>query len=184
MKQKIALIVISALVLTCLGGCGRRHTQNQNRGDPYYPTANRAEEQRERDSSIPTDRLPENPSFEERNNYNPTDGDSLFAGCTLSGTVNEFSNDGCKLTPTIQEGNTASQAAPGYEEESELVNIIYDEGCIFQIAYVNLVNGAVTYEASSTEDVKKQTSLIIYGTYDSGNNLVADHIYIYRSTEG
>lgn len=187
MKQKIALIVIAMLMLACLGGCGKQNAQNQSNNDSSCSTVNQTGEQleqRDSDNDDLTDEQSNIPSSGVTQDSDPVDGDQLFAGCTLTGTVTEFSSNGCKITPTIQEGDVAYEAAPGYEDESELINIIYDEECSFQISYVNRLNGAVTYDTASIEDVKKQTSLIIYGTYDSENNLVADHIYIYRSTEG
>lgn len=184
MKQKLALMVIAVLMLVCPGGCGKQDVQRQSNTISPYAAADQASEQPEQHDSENNSQIDEQPDSSENQDSSPADGNQLFAGCTLTGTVTEFSDDGCKITPTIQEGDLAYEAAPGYEDEAELINIIYDEKCSFRMAYVNRLNGAVTYDTASPEDVKKQTSLIIYGTYDSNNILVADHLYIYRSTEG
>lgn len=173
MKQKSALIIITMLVIACLGGCGKQAAQNPSSNASMSLDSNQqleeADIEKGQDDSSGTD---------------PADGDQLFAECTLTGTVTEFSDDGCKITPTFQNGAIAYEAAPGYEDESDMVNIIYDKECSFRIANVNIVTGNVVYDAATTEDVKKQTHILIYGVYDSENNLIADHIYIYRSTEG
>lgn len=192
MKPKISLIVIAVLMLACLEGCGKQngddqgsnHSYTSDANQTYDSDANQTDERQNSDNGNLTNRQSESPSYEEIQDNSPADGEQLLAGCTLTGTVTEFSGDGCKITPTIQEGNVAYEAAPGCEDESKLIHIIYDEECSFQISYINRLNGTVTYSTASIEDVKKQTSLIIYGTYDSENNLAADHIYIYRSTEG
>lgn len=164
MKNKCTLIVIALLIIGCLGGCGKKLSQNQSDIHSSFDQSDA-------------------PHSESAQDGNPTDGDQLFAGCTLTGTVTEFSSTGCKITPTFQDGNVAYEAAPGYEDESELINIIYDEACSFQISNISVLSGNVAYDSASIEDVKKQTSLIIYGEYDAENNLIADHIYIYRGTE-
>ncbi len=168
MKNKCTLIVIALLIIGCLGGCGQKTNQDQSGIPSSFSTSEQTND---------------NQTKETTQDSNPADGDQLFAGCTLTGTVTEFSSTGCKITPTFQDGNIAYEAAPAYEDESELINIIYDETCSFQISNINVLSGSVAYDSASIEDVKKQTHLIIYGEYDSENNLIADHIYIYRSTE-
>ena len=176
MKNKCTLIVIALLIIGCLGGCGKRSSQDQSNIHSSFSTSEQTNDDQPKDQS-------DAPHSETAQDGNPTDGDQLFAGCTLTGTVTEFSSTGCKITPTFQDGNVAYEAAPGYKDESELINIIYDEVCSFQISNINVLSGNVAYDSASIEDVKKQTRLIIYGEYDAENNLIADHIYIYRGTE-
>ncbi len=112
---------------------------------------------------------------------NPANGDELFEISTLHGTVTEFSWKGCTLTPTYSDDNVASEAAPGYENQEELIRIVYGEDCVFQTAYVNIQNGTVYYEMADSSAVKKQTRLLICGEYDSDNVLHASRIFIYRN---
>lgn len=176
MNNKFVFMVAVMLLAGCLGGCQKQQMQDRETVHAQASAGGQTGE-----------RSPEgaDTSYADASQSgNPVDGDQLFAGCTQSGTVTEFSSTGCKITPTIQEGNVAYEAAPGYEEESELIHVIYDEACSFQISNVNILDGSVAYDSAAIEDVKKQTHLIIYGAYDGENNLIADHIYIYRSTEG
>lgn len=129
--------------------------------------------------------IPEEPKKEEKlptvgTDENPADADKLFEISNLSGTVTEFSEDGCTLSPTIDSGDNVSyQAAPGYEDT--FVSVVYNSDCTFQIAYVNIQTAAATYEPAAVENVKKQTDLILCGEYDEKDVFHASHVYIYRS---
>lgn len=173
MNHKIVFIIVTLLWLGCLVGCGKQPIQDQRATDTEPAITDQAGERPTASSGQP----------EATRDGNPVDADQLFAECTLSGTVIEFSSDGCTISPTIQDGNVAYGAAPGYEDEFEQVRIIYGEACTFQISNVNIVSGSVEYDSASMKDVKKQTDLILYGAYDSEDNLVAERVYIYRSTE-
>lgn len=187
MKQKFTLIVVAMLMLACLGGCGKQEAQNQSNDHSSYSTVNQTSEQFEQHDSgndSQTDEQANIPPYKEQQDSNPADGEQLLAGCTLTGTVTEFSSTGCKLSPSFQDGELAYEAAEGYEDESDFINVIYQESCSFQVADVNILTGSVAYDAATVETVKKQTRVVIYGNYDSENNLIADHVYIYRAAEG
>lgn len=110
---------------------------------------------------------------------NPASAEELMKIGTISGTVVDFSDSGCRITPTQYEENVAYEAAPGYE--TELVTIGYGEGCTFQIANVNVQTGAVTYEPAGIENIVEQVSLVVCGEYDSDSVLQGKDVFIYRS---
>lgn len=169
MKHKnILLLAIMVLVLTCVG-CGQQAQQDNS--DTVPPT--------QAENSIPDEQRKEDEFPGVGTDENPSDADKLFEISKLNGTVTEFSDDGCKLSPTIESGdNLAYQAAPGYEDT--FVSVIYNSDCIFQIAHIDFQTAAATYEPATVKDVKKQTSLIICGEYDEDDVLHASHVFIYR----
>lgn len=167
MKHKnILLFAIMVLVLTCVG-CGQQAQKGNS--DTVPPTqAKNTDEQKKDDESagIGTDE-------------NPADADKLFEISNLCGTVTDFSEDGCKLSPTKESGdNVAYQAAPGYEDT--FVSVIYNSDCTFQIAHLNIQTVAATYEPATVKDVKKQTSLILCGEYDENEVFHASRVFIYK----
>ncbi len=155
MKHKnILLLAIMVLVLTCVG-CGQQSPKDNS--DTVPPT--------QAENSIPDE--------------NPSDGNKLFEISNLEGTVTEFSEDGCKLSPSIESGDhTLTSAAPGYEDK--IVSVSYNSDCTFQVAHLDYQTSAATYEPATVEDVKKQTSLIICGEYDENDVLHASRVFIYR----
>lgn len=163
MKHKFILLFTAIAFLTACAGCG-----NQAANEPYSQT-------QDQDSNKNISGGPEN--------VNPANGGELFKIGKLTGSVTDISDNGCKITPTHIEGNVAYGAAPGYENPEELISITYSEDCIFQIAYMDIQAGTVTYDPATVNDVKKQTSLVICGEYDRNNVLHANRIFIYRIME-
>lgn len=170
MKHKNFLLLATMVLALMCAGCGQQAQKDNSAAVPSTQAENTDEQKKDDESAgIGTDE-------------NPSDADKLFEISNLSGTVTEFSNDGCKLSPTKNSGDNVSyQAAPGYEDE--IVSIGYNSDCIFQIAHIDFHTAAATYEPATVEDVKKQTSLIICGEYDENGVLHASRIFIYR-TEG
>lgn len=168
MKHKIILFLAAMLLAATCVGCG-----NQPHNDDILL------DHQEQDTNLPSVKVPEtNPSVE--NVENPATGDGLFEISKANGTVVEFSDTGCKITPTHYDGNVAYEATPGYEDQDESISVLYSQDCVFQIAYVNIQTGEVTYENATLGDVKKQTRIVICGEYDDSNVIHATHVFVYR----
>lgn len=168
MKHKIILFLAAMLLAATCVGCG-----NQPHNDDILL------DHQEQDTNLPSVKVPEtNPSVE--NVENPATGDGLFEISKANGTVVDFSDTGCKITPTHYDGNVAYEAAPGYEDQDESISVLYSQDCVFQIAYVNIQTGEVTYENATLGDVKKQTRIVICGEYDDSNVIHATHVFVYR----
>ena len=180
MKHKIILFLAAMLLAATCVGCG-----NQPHNDDILL------DHQEQDTNLPSVKVPEtNPSVE--NVENPATGDGLFEISKANGTVVEFSDTGCKITPTHYDGNVAwgssFVAGPQGElhyrasdlEEDESISVLYSQDCVFQIAYVNIQTGEVTYENATLGDVKKQTRIVICGEYDDSNVIHATHVFVYR----
>lgn len=168
MKHKIILFLAAMLLAATCVGCG-----NQPHNDDILL------DHQEQDTNLPSVKVPEtNPSVE--NVENPATGDGLFEISKANGTVVEFSDTGCKITPTHYDGNVAYEAAPGYEDQDESISVLCSQDCVFQIAYVNIQTGEVTYENATLGDVKKQTRIVICGEYDDSNVIHATHVFVYR----
>ncbi|WP_117948366.1 hypothetical protein [Faecalibacterium prausnitzii] len=168
MKHKIILFLAAMLLAATCVGCG-----NQPHNDDILL------DHQEQDTNLPSVKVPEtNPSVE--NVETPATGDGLFEISKANGTVVEFSDTGCKITPTHYDGNVAYEAAPGYEDQDESISVLYSQDCVFQIAYVNIQTGEVTYENATLGDVKKQTRIVICGEYDDSNVIHATHVFVYR----
>ena len=168
MKHKIILFLAAMLLAATCVGCG-----NQPHNDDILL------DHQEQDTNLPSVKVPEtNPSVEYVEN--PATGDGLFEISKANGTVVEFSDTGCKITPTHYDGNVAYEAAPGYEDQDESISVLYSQDCVFQIAYVNIQTGEVTYENATLGDVKKQTRIVICGEYDDSNVIHATHVFVYR----
>lgn len=110
-----------------------------------------------------------------------SDGNSLICSSTLQGSVVDFSDNGCTVTPvTNEDENTAVIAAPGSESDETNVTVSYQADCIFQIANISITTGKASISDASVSDIKKQTFLLIYGDFEDTYHLTAEKIIIAR----
>lgn len=113
------------------------------------------------------------------NGTDNTDGDSLIRSSTLQGSVVEFSDGGCTVTPvTNEDEDTAVVAAPGNENDETNVTISYKTDCIFQKANISITTGKASISDAFVSDIKKQTSLLIYGDFEDTYHLTAEKVII------
>ncbi len=113
------------------------------------------------------------------NDVGSMDGDEIIAASDLQGHVIEFSDNGCVVNPvTSDNAAEAVAAADGYEDEGEKVTIQYGEGCIFQRAVMSIATGKATVSEVAKEDIKKKTSLLLYGDFDGTENFTAAKVVI------
>lgn len=106
--------------------------------------------------------------------------EELLNACSLIGSVIEFTDSGCTINPTIDDGQTAKSAAAGHEDIADQVNVQYQEDCVFQTAVVDVASGNAELGAASLSDIKKSTKLVIYGDFTDFHNLMADRVIIWR----
>lgn len=111
----------------------------------------------------------------ESNTDESMDGGEMIAASDLQGSVTEFSDNGCTITPVTSsnDGKSAEEAADGYEDEAEKINIKYGDNCIFQRAVISIATGKATVSEAAKADIKKKTSLLLYGNFDDTNNFTA-----------
>lgn len=162
--KKILIGLVSALCVLSLVACGTGGNDTDNRTDTRNPTVSQG-----------NDSLTKNPT-------DGNDANSLLALASIKGSVIEFSNDGCSITPTqeSEDGKLAIEDAPGHANSDTAVTVNYQSGCVFKIANINTKTGSVNYSDADISDIKKQTSLIIYGDWSNKNNINATAVYIAR----
>ncbi len=111
---------------------------------------------------------------------------SDFAEADLQGSVVDFSDSEFKLSPAavIKNENGEEimmQAAPGAEKEEDLMTITYAEGVTFQILTMDSVNKKeISREDVDRGSVKKQSSVLIYGSCQDTYHWTAEKVIIVR----
>lgn len=163
MKYKLSLILTAVALTLSLTGCGT--SKNIPMDFSSEGTASSSSQ-----TTNPT-QIPEE---------NPEKADDLFEQSQSSGSVRDPFSGGCKLIPTVYEDGEAYEPVPGYENEQELVTIQYSETCSVQYAYADMQTGEISFQDATSENIKKQSYIIVYGEYDSNHVLQAEKIFIYR----
>ena len=109
---------------------------------------------------------------------------SLLDSATLVGSVTDFQEGSFQVMAdqTKDNGQTAVGAAPGMESESgmESTTVSYGEDCVFQIANIDINTQTVNLEDASSSDVKKSTSVAVYGEEQENGEIHAAKVLITR----
>ena len=118
----------------------------------------------------------------------PTDtsneAQALLDSAALVGSVTDFQEGSFQVMAdqTKDNGQTAVGAAPGMESESgmESTTVSYGEDCVFQIANIDINTQAVNLEDASSSDVKKSTSVAVYGETQENGEIHAAKVLLTR----
>ncbi len=171
---------------------GDTHSDENDNISPKADNADGNGGQENKDSSLPdgngtngVDASQENQNNATANDTNEkVDADSLYASAAMTGSVVDFSDDSCTVSAAVTEddGKTGVIAAPGYENEDTNVVVTYQEGCVVQIATIYTSTGVAELEQASVSDIKKQASVIIYGSFEDTQHVTATKIIICHRT--
>ena len=165
------------------------HSDENDNIAPKADSADGKDSQENKDSSLP-DGDAADASQENQNNTTANgtdekvDADSLYESAAITGSVVDFSDGSCTVSAAVTEddGKTGVGAAPGYESEDTNVVVTYQEGCVVQIATIYTSTGIAELEQASVADIKKQASVIIYGSFEDTHHVTATKIIICHRT--
>ena len=176
-KKLMRMLIVGASILA-LAGCGTSNDTGTNR-EKEAKNAYIENDITNPDQKDASDKNDSNntPDGDGSNAVGSMDGDELITASDLQGSVTEFSDNGCTITPTTSssDGNAkiAEEAADGYEDEGAKVTIQYGDNCIFQRAVMSIGTGNATVSEAAKTDIKKKTSLLLYGNFDDTENFTA-----------
>ncbi len=106
--------------------------------------------------------------------------DNLMETASLRGSVADFQDGSFQVVPDQDDGQMIIAAADGMESSMESTTVSYDENCIFQIANINSSTGAVELEGATSSDVKKSTTVYVYGDTQEDGEIHATKVLITR----
>ena len=106
--------------------------------------------------------------------------DDLLETALLRGSVADFQEGSFQVVPDQDDGQMAKSAAEGMESSAESTGVSYGEDCTFQIANINSSTGAVELESATASDVKKSTSVYVYGEAQDNGEIHATKVLLPR----
>ncbi len=183
-NKKLMRMIIVGVNIFALAGCGTSNEtgtkEERETKDTYIENdITNPDKKDASDENNPKNTPDENNSknTSDGNNSNAVgsmDADKMIAASDLQGSVTGFSDNGCTITPaTSSNDGEAVIAADGYEDEAEKINIKYGDNCIFQRAVMSIATGKATVSEAAKADIKKKTSLLLYGNFDDTKNFTA-----------
>lgn len=167
MKHIKLVMVTGVLVLTLsLAGCGN------SRGEQAADGGTSVKSQSENQAG--------DTGASDDGGENSTNLDNLIETASLRGSVADFQDGSFQVIPDQDDGQTAISAAEGMESGMESTTVSYGADCTFQIANINSSTGAVELEAATVSDVKKSTSVYVYGETQDDGEIHATKVLITR----
>lgn len=184
MKKTILIL----LALLCLGGCGPKArpqgaAPSFQEGDKDVPASTAPAKLPEQGSPTQEPVIAQKPTVPLR----PDSYGTLLDGSILSGAVMDFTENGCSLSEGItqeyENGFSSYSVIVDPEaaaREGLLKAIAYQPDCVFLYVYVNATTGSIRYEDAIRENVKKNTSLVVYGEANEEGTVRASRVYLER----
>lgn len=165
-SEKMTIVFLAGILAVSLSACG-------------FSASNRDAETEKREPEISS----ENQTEAESDQYSSGETNEFDQTADLEGSVYEFWEDGFSLsvaeTQTDGEGSVMVEAAPGSEDIDNLVTITYADDCSFSIVVIDMESlTEVSNEETTSESVKKQTNVRIYGSCQDTYHWTADKIVI------
>lgn len=110
---------------------------------------------------------------------------NFFREADLQGSVVEFSDSGFEMSIAVTTkeggGEVMVEAAPGAEKEEDLVTITYDSDVTFEILTMDMASlTEISRECTDKESIKKQTSVLVFGSSQDTYHWAADKVMIVR----
>ena len=183
-NKKLMQMLIVGVSIFALAGCGTSNDMGTNReretkdvyieNDITNPDKKDAPNENDSKDTSNGNNSKETPDEDNSNAVGSMDADEMIAASDLQGSVTGFSDNGCTITPvTSSNDGEAAIAADGCEDEAEKINIKYGDNCIFQRAVMSIATGKATVSEAAKADIKKKTSLLLYGNFDDTKNFTA-----------
>lgn len=169
---KITVGFATLLCIFSLAGCQGK-PQNQ-------PVKAETEMQQTGAVSEPQTEQAQQESSETHPNNVPANAEELLDSATTSGEVTAFSDTGLTLNPLSVTDAGAAIMAVDSENAENLLTVHYLENCTFQLARINQSTGALALETASAADIKKETSIAVYGEADESGAILAKQIFLIR----
>lgn len=159
MKKKIVMIMLLVCIFGTVVGCG-----NENMDKPVSPAT---------ENSTNSDNQTEN-------NKEKSKGESVLNNANLVGNVIDFTETGCTLGKGKSTEDTLTTPAGGDNTEGvEQVFVKYADNAQFQIANSTTTN--ITLTDGTREDVKKSSSVFLYGEYQEDGTFLATRVIVDHS---
>lgn len=161
-RTRICNLLLIGLCISALTGCGLSSAGNS--GTEHFGT--------------------EHSDTEQENSQAQKETDHLLDSADMAGTVLDFSGTGCSVSQMTETDGGAGMmiAAEGSENKDTAVSVTYSPDCEFVIAALNIQAGTIANVTNgSIADVKKNSTVYIYGEFTDTLNFNAEKVVITRT---
>lgn len=172
-KRIIAMMMILSLGAASITGCGDSTASNKE--NVTNKEGNSSGKQQ------PGNTADVNSAENQNTSGTDTIGDML-QNADIIATVVDFSESGCKAIQGEESEDVAKQAAAGNDgSEGNQISIVYSSNIKFQLATASVGDSDAKLKDSDKSELKKQSNIYLFGTYQEDGTFLADQIIIYRT---
>ena len=164
MKKRIMVIILAAtLGAAVIAGCGDNTASD---------TGKSVEKQTDNGQSGKTsEEMSENGSVMD-----------MLSEANMVATVIDFSESGCTVIKgTESEDEQKLASAWGDVDDKSKINVVYSNSVSFQLATATVGASEANLEDTGKSELKKQSNVYLYGTYQDDGTFLADKVIIYRT---
>lgn len=170
-KRLVGLAGMSIIAIMCFAGCSQETPES-----PTEDVQQILNEEVDRDSTE---------EYQQEQVQQGSGKSEFYAGADLQGSVVEFSDSGFKMSVAknikVDGGELMVQAAPGAENEEDLVTITYASDVTFEIITMDSTSlTEISREDTDKQSIKKQSDVLVFGSCQDTYNWIADKVIIMR----
>lgn len=180
MKKKIIAFMMVLALGAAITGCGDSAASNKEKITNKEENNAGSSGQEDNTSNANTE-----------NNINSAEGrdaggteniTAMLDNADVTATVVEFSELGCKVIQGENTEDEARQAAAGNDgNEGNQITVVYGDNVKFQLATASAGDSDASLEDSDKSELKKQSNIYLFGTYQEDGTFLADKVIIYRT---
>lgn len=181
MKKKIiAFMTVLALGTAAITGCGDSAASNKdNIMNKKENNAGSSGQEYNTSNANTENNINSAEGRDDRGSENIT---GMLENADVTATVVEFSESGCKVIQGENTKDEARQAAAGNDgSEGNQITVVYGDNVKFQLATASAGDSDATLEDSDKSELKKQSNIYLFGTYQEDGTFLADKVIIYRT---
>ena len=106
----------------------------------------------------------------------------MLSEANMVATVVDFSESGCTVIKgTESEDEQKLASAGGDVDDKSKINVVYSNSVSFQLATATVGASDANLEDTGKNELKKQSKVYLYGTYQDDGTFLADKVIIYRT---
>ena len=106
----------------------------------------------------------------------------MLSEANMVATVVDFSESGCTVIKgTESEDEQKLASAGGDVDDKSKINVVYSNSQSFQLATATVGASDANLEDTGKNELKKQSNVYLYGTYQDDGTFLADKVIIYRT---
>ena len=106
----------------------------------------------------------------------------MLSEANMVATVVDFSESGCTVIKgTESEDEQKLASAGGDVDDKSKINVVYSNSVSFQLATATVGASDANLEDTGKSELKKQSNVDLYGTYQDDGTFLADKVIIYRT---